>query len=326
MIMIRRRSLFLVLPVVFLAASQPPRVTLSPASYDFGTVKQGETVRHAFAVKNSGDTPLRIERVELQLPGMKARFKPVVPPRGEGSIEIEWATERIAGTLDTEALVLVDDPAISPLRLALKLRATPPLEILPLPAVFLSAYAGEKVERVLTVESHEEAPITATVEGGGGLVDATLAPLAPGKRFSLTVRPAERVKPGRYEDTLTLRATGARPLTAHIPVHLFVKPDLYANPETVDFGRVGAAQKTDAPVETFLVKRRQGDFNVTSITCADPRVKIEITPKTPSETFRVDVRLVPSAPGSGKLETSIRIATDDPRFPALVVPVRAEVM
>jgi hypothetical protein len=323
--MIRLASLLLPAPIAFLAAAAIPSVLTDPSSHDFGSVKQGETVRRVFAVKNSGSEPLRIERVDFQLPGMKARFKPPVPPGGEGSIDVEWATAHVAGAIETEALVRLEGSS-TPLRIALKIHVTPPVEIRPLSSVYLSAFVGEEVERVLTIENHEESPITASVEGGGGLVDAKLATLAAGKRFTLTVRPASGVKPGRYEEVLTLSARGARPSTTKIPVHLLVKPDLYANPQEADFGQVSPAGVTDSLVETFLVKRRQGAFNITSIGCDDPAVKVDVTPKTPSETFRVDVRLAPSALRRGKLESTIRIATDDPRFPALVVPVHAEVM
>ncbi len=46
-------------------------------AYDFGTVKQGEIVTHVFAVRNEGVTPVTIERVELAMPGVTARFRPL---------------------------------------------------------------------------------------------------------------------------------------------------------------------------------------------------------------------------------------------------------
>jgi len=57
-------------------------------TYDFGTVKQGQKVTHVFPVRNTGDTPVTIERVELQMPGVTARFRPLIAPGDEGKITL----------------------------------------------------------------------------------------------------------------------------------------------------------------------------------------------------------------------------------------------
>jgi len=49
------------------------------------------------------------------------------------------------------------------------------------------------------------------------------------------------------------------------------------------------------------------------------------SPERPSDRFQIDVRLRPETVRPGKLEGRIRIATSDPRFPELVVPVQGEV-
>src|SRR5437868_11418820 len=69
------------------------QATITPeAAYDFGTIKQGSKVSHSFAVKNSTATPLTIQSVELSMPGMHARFAPVLAPSSEGQITVEWDT------------------------------------------------------------------------------------------------------------------------------------------------------------------------------------------------------------------------------------------
>jgi hypothetical protein len=44
-------------------ASAPPRVQIDETSFDFGTVDEGEIVRHAFKVRNLGSGELQIARV-----------------------------------------------------------------------------------------------------------------------------------------------------------------------------------------------------------------------------------------------------------------------
>src|SRR5215510_914417 len=74
-------------------------------TYDFGSAKQGTKVVHAFLIANSGATPLTIKDVELSMPGMKARFQPIVNPGTEGSVTVEWDTSHLAGEIEGQALV-----------------------------------------------------------------------------------------------------------------------------------------------------------------------------------------------------------------------------
>src|SRR5437899_11861100 len=103
-------ALLLFLPRAAQAADAPHAV-LTPETHDFGTVKQGARVVHDFTVRNTGNAPLRLERADLSLPGMRARFKPDVPPGGEGTVTVEWVTDRVVGAVEGEAHIRWNDPA-----------------------------------------------------------------------------------------------------------------------------------------------------------------------------------------------------------------------
>ncbi|PYX07510.1 MAG: hypothetical protein DMG88_14620, partial [Acidobacteria bacterium] len=100
-------------------------------TYDFGTVKQGQKVTHVFPVRNTGDTPVTIERVELQMPGVTARFRPLIAPGDEGKITLEWDTSHVTGVVEEEATVRFGADSQSPATLSVKGVVKPPLEILP---------------------------------------------------------------------------------------------------------------------------------------------------------------------------------------------------
>jgi hypothetical protein len=42
------------------AASEAPRIEIPQTTYDFGTITQGERVSHTFAVRNTGNAPLKL--------------------------------------------------------------------------------------------------------------------------------------------------------------------------------------------------------------------------------------------------------------------------
>src|SRR6184192_3159806 len=95
-------SLALLSPYAPAHAAQSTGVTFPESTYDFGTVKQGSKIAHAFTVKNSTAMPLTIRSIELSMPGMHARFVAVVAPSSEGKITLDWDTSHISGEMHEE--------------------------------------------------------------------------------------------------------------------------------------------------------------------------------------------------------------------------------
>ena len=310
------------------AGAQTPNAQVAQGEYDFGSVRQGAVVTHAFTVRNTGDGPLQFAGAQLSLPGMKARVTPAtVPPGGEGVVSIEWATEHMAGSVYGVAHIQSSDPAHRDIALAIKGSVIAPISIEPLPSVFLSTFANENAERVLTIRNNDERPMTVARVDPGPHVTATLATLEPGKTFSVTVRAAADAAVGRYEESLSLE-TDKGPLS--IPVHLWVKPDLYANPDAVDFGNVSRKQAAKANAaaltQTLVLKRRTGPFRIKAIDSESPFVEVTSTPKGPSDTYTIAMQLRPDAlkPGAS-LDEKVHIRTSDPDFPEIVIPVTGKV-
>src|SRR5437016_6025056 len=168
-------------------AADAPQAVLTEDTHDFGTVKQGARVVHAFTVRNTGSAPLRMEQAELSMPGMKARFLPDVPPGREGTVTVEWATDHVIGPVTGEARIRWNDPARPEATVTLTGVVTPLISIQPIPAVFLSVFAGEPGERVLTVVNNDERPLAVTGVESGPHVTAALTTAEPGKVFKVTV-------------------------------------------------------------------------------------------------------------------------------------------
>jgi len=73
--------------------AQPMRADPAQDQFDFGSVKQGTSIRHEFAIRNTGSAALRFSGAELSMPGMKSRFAPAeIAPGAEGTMTLEWTT------------------------------------------------------------------------------------------------------------------------------------------------------------------------------------------------------------------------------------------
>lgn len=311
-------------------SAQDPRTTAAAQDqYDFGSVRQGTQINHAFTLKNSADHPVRFAGAELSMPGMKARFAPPeVAPGADGTVTLEWTTDHVAGTVEATARIRWNDPAQPEALLSMKGSVVPAISIEPMPAVFLSAYANEAAERVLTIRNNDSRPLALTRAQPGPHATAAIAAVEPGKVFTVTVRPAPHAAPGKYEESLSIATDDAAIGSITIPVHVWIKPDLYANPDAVDFGTIPreAAQRPGAVdamlTQTAVLRRRAGAFEIRSIVSDSPLVTVTQTPSGPSESFTLQMKLRPEALFAGtKIEGKVRVKTSDRQFPEIDLPI-----
>ena len=320
----------LVLLATASALASAPSAMVARQTFEFGSVKQGARIDHAFTIKNIGDGPLSFAGADLSLPGMQIRMAPAeVAPGAEGTVTIAWATGHVAGAVEGIARVRSNDPARPQLALVLKGTVVPSISIEPLPAVFLSTFADDPAERTLTIRNNADTELALPRVEAGPHVVASLKTVQPGKTFTVAVRAAPHAAPGRYEETLTLDSGNAAIGVISVPVHLWVKPDLYANPESVDFGTVAVGDPSNPPIaaaapsQTLMLKRRTGTFQIESISSDSPLLVATRSPASgASDSFLIDARLRPELlwPGA-TLSANLRIRTSDPEFPEVVVPV-----
>ena len=302
-------------------------------AYDFGTVKQGTKLTHGFAVKNSTLAPVMIKGIEFSIRGMTAKFRPLIAPGLQSTIAIEWDTSQLAGEIDGLAIVHFADSSLEPITLRLKAIVQPPLEIVPIPAVFLSAFQGENAEARLRIVNHQEQPMPfSLIQPSTKHFTASLTELERGKIYELITKIPAAVPPGRYDEELCLATNDANTAGLRIPVHLFVKADLYANPDVIDFGSVPVDVMNSGPgardllTQTLLVKKRRGDFAITKITSDLGELVIKKDPQlATSSVYRIDVALNPQRTKLGRLKGVIVIDTDDKDFPEVRIPVIGQV-
>jgi hypothetical protein len=309
-----------------------PQARLAVTDYDFGEVRLGQTVSHDYPVANLGKGVLKVERSELSLPNMALRAKSI-EPGSEGVIRLELKTAGTVGVIEAQALVFFNDPLLPKAVLTLRGRVRPPIELRPFGEVFLAAFKDEPVERVLTVVNNEEKPLAIKeIRAEGNHFLASLKTVEPGKVYTVSIKMAPGVPVGRYEESLVVEVNSPAGRALKVPVHLLVKPDLYATPDAVDFGEISleqigrSAEVLDLLNQTILVKGRRDQFSIVSIVCDLPAVTLRQTPSGgPSRTFRIDVSLNRDRLERGPLRGSIVVRTSDTEAPELRIPVQGSV-
>jgi hypothetical protein len=330
-----------ILRAVALAASlwpslvlSEPQAVFSRTQHDFGDVRRGDKVTHSFRLHNGGDTRLEVSGVQFSMPGMSARLPRTVAPGDDATVVLEWTTDRVQGSVRGVAVVETNDPRARsvPLRLAGTVHG--PLDIEPVPAVFLSAFRGEDVGRELTLRSNQPGPVTLRLASQPGAHHvADLTPIEPGRSWRLTVKLAVGTPPGRYEETLEVQSSDDAIGTLRLTVHVLVKADLYVGPDEIDFGEIPLDRVRLQPnaaaflEQTAFVKKRAGEFHVRGVRSDVDALAIRVTPSSgASATFRIDVGLRAQALRATTLDGTIFIDTDDPTYPHLTLRVFGRVV
>jgi len=311
-----------------------PRALAARLSHDFGAVDQGSTLNHQFQIRNGGATPLAITGVTLSVAGMTAKVKPEIAPGAEETLTVEWNTAGVKGAVEGTAVVEVNDPETPRLTFTMSAVVKPPIEFVPYPAVFASVYQGESARRTVRILNNRGAPLRITrLERQGEHFEAAIDAVQEGAAYELVVSVPSTVATGRYSEAVFLYTDNPKLPRMMVPVNVLVKPELYANPETVDFGQVDRAGLLRNPsmnellTQTIMVRKRNGGFVIVNATSDLPFVSIHRTPDggASSDAFRIEVGLVTDRLMTGSIDGSIRLVTDDPRFPEVIIPVRGQI-
>ena len=310
---------------------ESPSVSGQTAIQDFGTVKAGTLVTQIFAVSKPAHGAF-VGRVDLSQRGMTARVAATSDDDDRLAVRLTWDTTLLDGRVESAATVHWTDLSQAPVRLTLTGTVKPVIAVEPFAAVFFSVYHDEGGERAVKIVNRDDRPLEiASVEPVGKHFTAAVRTLIQGQEYSVIVRVAPGTELGRFQEGLVVHTNQPTRPELPVAVNVLVKPDLYASPEVIDFGQLDLEQLRRAPAlrdavtQVLGITRRQGAFAITSVETDIQGLDITLSPIGPAETFRMDVSLVADRLERGTINGAIRLRTNDPIFPQVVVPVRGEV-
>jgi hypothetical protein len=126
------------------AAAAPPTIQVDKPVHDFGTVPEGEKIRHLFTVKNTGGSPLEIKSVSATCGCTAAAPREKqIPPGGSGQIEVTFDTRNRPGVNEKTVTVVSSDPRTPTLQLRIRAEVESMLGLEPA-YTQLEAAVGEK--------------------------------------------------------------------------------------------------------------------------------------------------------------------------------------
>ncbi|MDC1198783.1 DUF1573 domain-containing protein [bacterium] len=315
------------------AEAQSPAASVKNTERDFGEIRQGDVLTEQFEIRNTGDAPLLMTGLDFSAYGMNARVRQEIAPGESASLELTWDTSRYVGEAVGQARLSTNDRARPEIILTLSGVLIPPIEVSPFPAFYLSQFAGESIERSVTIRNHQDHPVAITgIEGESPRFASRIEIVEPGREYRLHVEVSPETPIGRWRDRLRVLTDDKKRDKIGVEVNILVKPDIALSAEALDFGRIDISDLRAEPTraelltETLLIERRQGPMKLTALRSDLPFLDARQTPAGPSQRFRIDIAPIAAAMEAGTFEGTLRISTDDPEFPEIAIPVRAVVV
>jgi len=350
-------------PLVPPANFTPPIMEIDNPDFDWGTVLQGEPVRHSYKITNRGGAPLIITRVAASC-GCTTAGKPEKPiePGQSDFVVLEIDTKRFSGPVKKTADIYSNASA-TPTKISIGGKvetfftiepAAPRIEIVkgvPAAPVKVQLKRNANTSTRFTVKE---------VKTESKVLTVSIAEAQPGELYELTLSAAlgEDARKYYYETVTIKLDVGGKPFDVPFYVSVTVKDRIDVLPRaTVYFSALEMKPLSQsggkAPVKTLDVKSLGGadhSFTIKSVVASPQTTATPASAATPAATaapaatgpslfdiqvetvepgkhYRLNVS-VPKLPADDKVRTvreRITVETDDPTIKQLVITAVAAV-
>ena len=302
-------------------------------AFDFGRTLKGSVVEHSFRLLNNRTEPLRLQRVLLTPPLTVVDMPQEILPGHDAMLRVRLETSALVGAFEGRVVVEWRDPTRPSTELTLTGYIFPPVEVVPLPAFFVSAVRGEVKQASLEILNHEATPLEILqIEHPTERFMTALETVEPGRRYRLTLTMRTDGPSGKRADLIRLHTSSPSRPIIRVPAHTYLKERVHTFPEAVDLGTLRLADVKAQPdllqrtSQTLMVYQAGGtDFHVdVTSDLASLRVRAERGPQ--GDRYQTTLQLDPERVHAGIIHGTITIRTNDPQFPELRIPVTGQIL
>ncbi|RIK68279.1 MAG: hypothetical protein DCC65_03540 [Planctomycetota bacterium] len=306
------------------AAAAGPVLKVEKAEHDFGPTWTGLTLKHAFSVRNDGDSELLITRVDFA-PGVFLAGDLVqrLAPKQSAEIVIGLDTRDVNGEFTRTATLLTNEPAAPTLPLTLRGECRAPIELQPAFLGFGKVIGDGAQQRSITIRNKTDESFECSL----AVAEDThykyeLVETTPGEEYKLFATLKTPMAQGRLESFVTIRTTlEARP---ELPVRVFAfRPQRLEIIPTIVALEGDKLRASPRGLTKVVLISNNGDkpVRVTAAQVDHPAIKVDLSEILSGRSYRILVQ-VPQDFELPEYGSMINLTTDDSMYPTLQVPIR----
>jgi len=322
----------------------PRKVTGAPAiqferlEHDFGSVYEGDEVRHTFTFTNTGDAPLVISRVKATC-GCTVPSKPEepIPAGGSASIEVAFNTKGKKDHQRKEISVFSNDPELPMLKLAVIANVIRQFWIEPGVSLYLGAVTKSRPleDKKIVVRWSKDLDLEVTnVASSTPAIRISREPVEDettrGLELTLDfgdvdelVQATNTAMP-RITQYVTIETSDPRFATNRVNIRGNIIPEVTLRPRVLSFG---VHSPTSKPVTKKIIVTAARDFELDPPTIESDLAGLTFEVKTvrPKQQYQIEAILDPAAAEPGQFRESVVIQTNSKEFDAIKIPAFGKV-
>jgi hypothetical protein len=301
-------------------AQSAPKVTFQDVLYDFGVADQGAKVTHTYRFRNTGGLDLNVDNVRTSCGcAAAATSARMLPPGGEGAIEVVFDTANSFGDQSKTVTVYSNDPAQPVSTLTLSGRIDTTVAVDP-PRLYVGhVIRGQTASNSVRVVGDAG---EASVENLGKVIAGTCSPAQPGGGRRLQVAVKQDAPLGKFEETVALHTGNQRHPLLTVPITGIVDGDVVVSPAQLSFGVTTPG--AGASLMLVLHNRGKRPVHIRAVHLTPAVGVAAVTTVRDGEEYRVTVTLSASL-RPGKISGTLDVDTDHPEQSHILVPFSARV-
>ena len=315
-------------------AGAQPNLHADATQANFGRVSAAAKVQQEFRIRNTGDAPLRIERMALTPPLRVERMPAQIAPGAEMLVRVRLDTASLQGNFAGNIVLFTNDPSAPETTLSLSGEVLPTIELVPRPAFFLAGNRGEHASASIDIVNHETQPLRLESPAHDPAHFSTkLETIAEGDRYRLTIALKPDGPGGKHSGDIAIKTSSHTMPVITIPANTWLRERVYTFPDAVDLGSLRRAEVRSNPellrrnAQTLMVYQTGGkDFTI-SVTSDIAGLDVKAVRGPQGDRQQLTVTFDPrKALEAGAIRGNLFIKTNDPDFPRLVVPVSGDII
>lgn len=305
-----------------------PQLAVSDKVLQFKSAFQGDTVYEFVTVTNKGDAPLKM-RAFGDCSCISGDVIPTLQPGESAALKGRYRTSELTGDVEHNVVLVSNDPDQPTQKFAAKIHVEPRAEVI-YPASDTLVLDGDS--RKTTFYIHSAEPIEWSI------LAAQLVPLDSKVHYEPFEGEVSNWKDGGkvkrvkgykvVADFSTLKdeqVFGRIMMTVYIALSnpnlklvrapIFIQRGIVAQPERIYLG--APTGPTDS---NFTLSRPGKPFKILSTSCDSKFVSVKVTSSKQDAEYTIQAKYDGKAP-EHRLDTQIRITTDDPKQPLILIPL-----
>ena len=303
-----------------------PKLSAEERVHTTGETARDQVVEHTFKIRNSGGAPLTILEV-VEPPNLEIVSLPTSLAAGEAGevrVRVPLLYDK-PGALLKQIVLRTNDPATPEFVLELKILSTEYVAAKPGYARWIAVQHEKRgtISQLLAANDRQDFEVLRTSTPPPGITSAiAVAAKEPGspRTWTVDLTLGDDAPVGAIVGTLLIHVNHPKQKIVPIPLSGFMRPVVAVTPDKVSAGEIKLTEKRN---QVFIVKA----FSTEPVHVTRVEHDLQGFPPAVLETrmigreYKVRIAFDPATMPKGALRGKLKIYTDSPKTPLLVVPI-----